>query len=310
MSTATAPVSAATGDGDADSDDPGVGVTPASTAGGSYVVQPGDTLSAIAARAGMSVGDLAAANGLDPNGPLLAGTALNLSGTTASTTAGSSVASAPVSTQSASGGYIVQPGDTLSAIAARSGLSVDQLAADNGLDPNGVLVAGSTIALPGSSVSTASAAGQPIGTAAEGSASGAPYPTPEFVSPSEVGAIASANGVPPSLAEAIGYQESGFNNNEVSTADARGVMQILPGTWDWIQRTLTPNAPLAPASAVDNVRGGVLLLRSLLNSTGSPALAAASYYQGLGSVQKNGLLPETQQYVRDVMGLQARFGGG
>ncbi len=34
--------------------------------GGSYVVQPGDTLSAIAARAGMSVDSLAALNGLNP----------------------------------------------------------------------------------------------------------------------------------------------------------------------------------------------------------------------------------------------------
>jgi soluble lytic murein transglycosylase-like protein len=68
-------------------------------------------------------------------------------------------------------------------------------------------------------------------------------------------------------------------------------MQILPGTWDWIQRTLLAGGPaLAPASAADNVRGGVLMLRSLLNSTGGdPALAAAGYYQGLPSVQRDGM---------------------
>jgi soluble lytic murein transglycosylase-like protein len=127
-----------------------------------------------------------------------------------------------------------------------------------------------------------------------------------------VGSIAAANGVPASLADAIAYQESGFNNDEVSSADARGVMQILPGTWAWIQRTLVPGAsPLAPASAADNVRGGVLLLRSLLNSTGGdPAMAAAGYFQGLPSVQRYGVYPSTQQYVNDVMSLAQRFGGG
>jgi hypothetical protein len=90
------------------------------------------------------------------------------------------------------------------------------------------------------------------------------------------------------------------------------VMQILPGTWDWIQRTLVPGgAPLDPASATDNVRGGVLMLRSLLNSTGGdPAMAAAGYYQGLPSVEQNGVYPDTQQYIDSVMALRQRFGGG
>jgi soluble lytic murein transglycosylase-like protein len=134
----------------------------------------------------------------------------------------------------------------------------------------------------------------------------------ESVSPSEVGSIASANGVPPALAQAIAYQESGFNNNEVSSSDARGVMQILPGTWNYIQQSLTPGAsPLAPASATDNVRGGVELLHSLLNATGgNAALAAAGYYQGLPSVEANGMYPSTQQYVNDVLALQQSFNGG
>ena len=127
----------AAGDGDGDSDDgvvsddaaapvsssaaaAPVNSSTAAVGGGSYVVQPGDTLSAIAARAGMSVAQLAAANGLELTGPLLSGSALRLS---ASVPAGQA---APVSTASASSGgsYVVQPGDTLSAIAARA---TDQL---------------------------------------------------------------------------------------------------------------------------------------------------------------------------------------
>jgi LysM repeat protein len=290
------------GDGDGDADDGVATAAPAS--GGSYVVQAGDTLSAIAARAGMSVDSLAALNGLNPDAYLLSGTALKLSGSGTTTTA--ATAGAPAS----GGSYVVQAGDTLSAIAARAGTSVDSLAALNGLNPDQYLLSGTVLKLSSASGTTTSAASsQPVGTAAEGSASGPPYPTPERVSSSEVGSIAAANGVPPSLADAIGWQESGFNNDLVSPAGARGVMQILPGTWQWINSSLAP-APLSPSSAADNVRGGVLMLHSLLNATGgNEAMAAAGYYQGLPSVLQHGLYSDTQQYVNSVMSLASRFGG-
>jgi hypothetical protein len=61
---------------------------------------------------------------------------------------------------------------------------------------------------------------------------------------------------------------------------------------------------------VDNVRGGVLMLHSLLNATGgNEAMAAAGYYQGLPSVLQHGLYSDTQQYVNNVMSLASRFGG-
>ena len=219
--------------------------------------------------------------------------------------------------------HTVTQGESLSSVAAADGLSVEELAAANGLDPNGLLLSGTTLNLTGSGSTTttfvsttvssgsSAATSQPVGAAAQGSAAAPPYPTPERVSAGEVGSIAAANGVSPSLAQAIGWQESGFNNDLVSSAGARGVMQILPGTWDWIQRSLTAGMPLAPASAADNVRGGVLLLHSLLAATGGdPAMAAAGYYQGLPSVRQNGLYSDTQQYVNTVMALRAQFGGG
>ncbi len=304
--------SASAGDGDADADDPSA-VTPAPSASAvitpvsssAYVVAPGDTLSAIAARSGMSVSALAAANGIDPNAPLLSGTVLRLSGVSAASPA------SPVTTPVSSSAYVVAPGDTLSAIAARAGVSVGALAAANGIDPNAPLLSGTVLRLSGvSPTGSAGSSSQPVGPAAEGAAGGPPYPTPERVSASQVGQVASANGVPPSLAAAVGWQESGFNNALVSSADARGVMQILPGTWAWIQQDLTPGAPLAPASALENVRGGVLLLHWLLASTGGdPGLAAAGYFQGLPSVRRYGVFPSTQQYVNDVLALRQQFGG-
>ncbi len=303
-----------------------------------HTVVPAETLTSVAAADGLSVAQLAAANGLSPSAELYAGQPLQIppqhdrSGSGSGSGSGASegqqtstATAAPAGAAQGAGGYVVQPGDTLSAIAARAGTTVADLAALNGLDPNGVLLSGAAIELPAAGTATAGASSsatggetgsataesQPVGASAEGTAGGPPYPTAETVSGSEIADIAQANGVPPALAEAIGWQESGWNNDEVSSADAIGVMQILPGTWDWIQNSLTPGAPLAPASAADNVRGGVLLLHSLLASTGGDAAqAAAGYYQGLSSVQQNGMYADTQQYVNDVTSLEQQFGGG
>ena len=136
-------------------------------------------------------------------------------------------------------------------------------------------------------------------------------PTAQMVSSSEVGSIASSEGVPASLAEAIGYQESGFNNGMVSSTGAVGVMQIMPSTWNWIGQNLAGPPPLSDqSSASDNIRAGSLLLHSLLSDTGGDeAMAVAGYYQGLQSVRAHGLYPDTQAYVNNVMALRQRFGG-
>jgi N-acetylmuramoyl-L-alanine amidase len=300
-------VSASGSSADAEPDsDPGTAAVAASAPSftGGYVVQPGDTLSAIAARLGLSVNSLAAANGLDPSALLISGTALHTSGASAGST--TTRASAPVSSSSA-GGYRVQPGDTLSALAARYGVSVNQLAALNGLSPSGVLLSGSTLHVCGAS------APAPAGTEMVSTsplASNGAQPTGQSVSSSEVGSIAASEGVPPSLAEAVGYQESGFNNSMVSSTGATGVMQIMPGTWNFIGQNLAGPPPLSPTSATDNIRAGSLLLHSLLAQTGGdPAMAAAGYYQGLQSVRQHGLFPDTQAYVNNVMALRQRFGG-
>ena len=112
-----------------------------------------------------------------------------------------------------------------------------------------------------------------------------------------------------SLAAALAWQESGFNNAMVSGANARGVMQVMPGTWNWIQQNLA-STKLNPYSATDNVRAGVLYLGNLLKQTGGDqASAVAGYYQGLGSVRSRGLFDDTKQYVANVQALQGRFGG-
>jgi soluble lytic murein transglycosylase-like protein len=136
-----------------------------------------------------------------------------------------------------------------------------------------------------------------------------PNATPGRVSADDIANVAAQDGVSSSLAQAIAWQESGFNNGAVSSANARGVMQVMPGTWSWINQNLATRA-LDPNSAIDNVHAGALYLRQLLHDTGGdPAATAAAYYQGLGSVRAHGMLPETQRYVSNVMALRSRFGG-
>jgi LysM repeat protein len=309
-------------------------VAPPARADFAHVVVPGETLTSVAAQDGLSEQALAAANGLSTDAELIAGSVLEIpprSGAdddaqappTADATSGAQAPGA------AGGSYLVEPGDTLTAIAARAGTSVAALAALNGLDPAGVLEAGLTLRLPagavsgggsaqaatgGGSAQAATGGGSAQAATGGGSAqaatgSGPPYPTPTFVTAGQIAAIADGDGVPAPLAEAIAWQESGFDNDEVSSAGAVGVMQILPATWSWITSNLAGGSLLNSASATGNVTAGVLLLRSLLAATGSQPLAIAAFLQGLASVQRIGILPAARQYVADVLALEQRFAG-
>jgi N-acetylmuramoyl-L-alanine amidase len=286
---------------------------PVSAAAGAvrHTVEPGESLGSIAAANGLSPASLAAYNGLSEDARLQLGTTIKVPAATETTTAtareGSSSETGADSESSAET-HVVRWGETLSAIAASAGVSTDQLARFNGLDPAGLLPAGTVLKLPSSSTGGMSAAGAGAQTGGS-SADPAPIATPNRVSYDEIAQIAEAHGVPPSLAAAVAWQESGFNNGVVSSADARGVMQIIPGTWDFIQRDLADHE-LDTSSARENVHAGVMLLAYLLRATGGdPAQALAAYYQGLESVRTSGVLPDTQRYVDTVMALRSRFGG-
>ncbi|HEY1273666.1 MAG TPA: LysM peptidoglycan-binding domain-containing protein [Thermoleophilaceae bacterium] len=277
-----------------------------------HTVQPGETLWSIAAANNFTTRALAAANGVSETSNVVLGQtiwipteaeaayALQTGGAPAPGPAAAT--SAPVPTPM--GAYTVAAGDTLTAIAARSGVSTEQVAYMNGLDPSGILVAGTALKLPTGSPLAGTSSAPPTS-----SPDVAPHPTNEFVAPATVEQVAVDHGVSPSLAAAIAKQESGFNNGLTSSANARGVMQLLPGTWDFVRDNLA-SEPLNPWSAHDNVHAGVMYLQQLLRDTGGDeATATAAYYQGLRSVQSSGLLPETERYVEDVMALRAQFGG-
>jgi N-acetylmuramoyl-L-alanine amidase len=231
------------------------------------------------------------------------GTGAETAGTTAASTTTATVSSGPAP----QGHYKVRAGDTLGALASSSGVSVDAMAAMNGLDPDAPLLIGTVIKLPsGAPAPPGASAPEPEQTVVPPAD---PAPTPAVLGAADVQSVASLHGVSPSLAAAIAWQESGFNNGMVSSANARGVMQVMPGTWTYVQENLADRA-LDPNSATDNVHAGVLYLKRLLADTGGDENAAiAGYYQGLASVRSRGMFEDTKQYVANVQALRARFGG-
>jgi soluble lytic murein transglycosylase-like protein len=176
----------------------------------------------------------------------------------------------------------------------------------NGLAPDTRVIAGTALKLPAGTAPAAAPAAPPTAPAP----AAAPHAAPGRVTAGQVGRIASHHGVSPSLAAAIGWQESGFNNGVVSPANARGVMQILPGTWSWVEGNIVRRR-IDPASPQENVHVGVLYLDRLIRDAGGDVRrGVAGYYQGPASVARNGLLADTQRYVDNVMALRSRFGGG
>jgi N-acetylmuramoyl-L-alanine amidase len=287
-----------------------------------HTVQPGETLWSIAAANNMYTPALAAFNGLSPDSQVVLGstiqipsedealTAVNAAPQAQSQPTGETQSKAAHASPSTggpppAGGYTVRPGDTLSGIAANAGVTPEALAAMNGISPDSGVVSGTALKLPAGSAPASSPQPEPTTIP-----QGGPQPTPGHTNASEISQIASQHGVDGSLASAIAWQESGFNNGMLSSANARGIMQVMPGTWDWVQNNLSRSRRLDPRSPEDNVRAGSLYLAQLLRDTnGDPAMAAAAYYQGLSSVRRIGMLPETRRYVANVLALRGRFGG-
>lgn len=126
----------------------------AQSAPATYVVQPGDTVSSIANRFGLRTVDVLIRNGLSWRSVIYPGQKLRLTGGAAAVTPKAPVA--PATTV-----HVVAAGDTVFAIAAKHGTTVDAVLAANGLTRASVIYPGQKLALSGAPAATAVTATAP-----------------------------------------------------------------------------------------------------------------------------------------------------
>jgi peptidoglycan hydrolase-like protein with peptidoglycan-binding domain len=112
-------------------------------------------------------------------------------------------------------------------------------------------------------------------------------------------------GVDPSLVRALAWMESGFQPGLVSSSGARGVMQVLPSTRDYVETVLLGKR--VPNSVSGNIQIGVVFLRQVLREFhGDESRALAGWYQGPSSVKRHGQFRGTRQFVANVLALRDR----
>lgn len=271
---------------------------------GDYVVQPGDTVWDLAQRHGVSVDAIASANGLANPSLIRIGARLTIPAPSASI---------PVpSTSTSTTHHTVKAGDTLWDLAQQHGTTVDALVALNSLANPSLIRIGQRILVPGQATGlvgdTFLGRTYPADVVAAANENKAVLDAMDVPSRDEMQQLvidtAHAMGVDPALAQAVAYQESGFNQRAVSPANAIGCMQVIPTSGEWASGMVGRDLNLLDAH--DNVEAGVAILRHLLERNDLET-AIASYYQGERSVRTRGMNDDTVQYVDSVLALVGRF---
>jgi len=129
-----------------------------------HAVQPGETLWSIAAAYNFTTRTVAIYNGLSEDSPVYAGETIQIPTVAEGAAALESAGVSSASTGSSSGAtatHVVAPGESLWSIAGANGLSVETLAASNGLAADSWLFTGQTIEVPAASGSGVTTAGGP-----------------------------------------------------------------------------------------------------------------------------------------------------
>jgi LysM repeat protein len=188
--------------------------------------------------------------------------------------------------------YVVKPGDSLTAIARRSHTTLRKLVRLNRVNPAHPLLIGTKLRLPASVRKSARQTAVSASNATQVRAS--------------LDKWASFYGVDASLARALAWMESGFNNTVVSSVGAQGVMQLLPSTWDYVEQSLIGHAVQHDADG--NVQVGLAYLHHLLGAfRGNEQLALAGWYQGERAVKASGLYKVSKVFVANVLALRQRM---
>ena len=287
-----------------------------------HTVASGDTVWDLARRYGVSVASITDANDLGASAVIREGQRLTVPGATGAGTATASGGSAPqLATDSNLGEFggstqthVVAAGETLSSIAARFGVTTQGIVSANGIKNPSLIRVGQSLTIPGGVPSGLvgdtflgrTYADDVVGAANQNKAT---LNAMEVPSRDQMQALivstANERGVDPALAQAIAYQESGFNMRAVSPANAVGAMQVIPSTGAWVSDLVGRELNLLDPH--DNVTAGVALLAHLQRDGRPLETAIAGYYQGEAGVAKYGMHADTEQYVASVLALMNQF---
>jgi LysM repeat protein len=294
-------------------------VTSASGGGRVYVVKPGDTLSAIAARHGVGLSEVFKWNGLGMSSVIYPGQKVKVGG--GSSTPAPSAPAAPKPSAPApasSGSYTIKAGDTLSGIAARNGVRLSDVLSANRLTMSSIIYPGQKLVIPGAST-IAPASSTPATTTplVPSTFLGFSYPAAVVSSANQNKALLNASPVPSrqqmksivadtarrmgvdaSLALAFAFQESGFDQRAVSPANAIGTMQVIPSSGEWASDLVGRKLNLL--DPYDNATAGIAIIRQLVRTSPDVDTAIAGYYQGQYSVSQNGMYEDTKGYVAAI----------
>lgn len=215
-----------------------------------YVVVAGDTVSGIAERFGLATADVLARNGLDWSSLIHPGDELKLSGTAAAdaeadrgpgdapgTAAGNG--SGPVASR------VVTSGDTLWAIAAEAGVSLDALLTANALARDAIIYPGQSLALPGAADAAAPTDAAPMEPAtASVEASAVVLDDEQIANARIIIQVGRERGVPDrGIAIALGTAmvESWIRNLDWGDRDSLGLFQQRPSAgWGTADQILDP----------------------------------------------------------------------
>ncbi len=95
------------------------------------------------------------------------------------------------------------------------------------------------------------------------------------------------NNLSPDFIYAVIKCESNFKSDAVSNVGAKGLMQIMPDTFDWIKGKLKDKSEETDIFVPElNIKYGCYLYGYLIEKYDSEAVAIAAYHAGMGNVDK------------------------
>lgn len=270
-------------------------VAPISAAAEWHVVQPGETLWAIGDQYNTDAIDIADANGITDTNLIHVGDELWIPDATGSGTGGDPVI------------HVVVSGDNMAAIAASYGVDTNSLAMLNSIETPYLIYPGQEITIPYAELPVQPPPADPI-------PAGNIDPAVGFVDTETIRqtiiSLSQEYGWDAHLIQSLAWAESTWDQRALSPSGAVGVMQLMPTTADWAGPALVGRDVDYVNNVTDNVETGIAYLSHLRVITGSDYLALAAYFQGLASVEQDGIFPTTRAYALGIIESRDLFASG